>query len=118
VKRFANACEPWVGLEIDLRMMVSNWKIALNVGAAGMALPFGLGCAIAHGLYHQFRSDFGLQAILGRICSSWGVVMAITAFPVLCRILTDPKLSQVGVIVLSAGVINDVTGWVLSWLCA
>lgn len=43
--------------------------------------------------------------------------MAITAFPVLCRILTDPKSSQVGVIVLSAGVIKDVIGWVLLALC-
>jgi len=41
------------------------------------------------------------------------------AFPVLCRILTELKLlsTPVGVIVLSAGVGNDVVGWVLLALC-
>jgi Kef-type K+ transport system membrane component KefB len=41
------------------------------------------------------------------------------AFPVLCRILTELKLlhTQVGVIVLSAGVGNDVVGWILLALC-
>jgi Kef-type K+ transport system membrane component KefB len=38
---------------------------------------------------------------------------------VLCRILTELKLLQtpVGVIVLSAGVSNDVVGWILLALC-
>jgi Kef-type K+ transport system membrane component KefB len=41
--------------------------------------------------------------------------MSITAFPVLCRILTATKLldSTVGTIVLAAGVGNDVVGWAL-----
>ena len=109
-----------VGLEVDLRIMVTNWRIALSVGAAGMALPFGLGCAIAYGLYHQFRTDPGLVPIsFGTYMLFVGVAMAITAFPVLCRILTELKLlqNQVGVIVLSAGVGNDVIGWILLALC-
>ena len=32
-----------VGLEVDMRMLVANLRIALSVGAAGMMLPFGLG---------------------------------------------------------------------------
>jgi len=41
------------------------------------------------------------------------------AFPVLCRILTELKLLQtpVGVVVLSAGIGNDVIGWILLALC-
>ncbi|CAD6587157.1 MAG: K(+)/H(+) antiporter [Alectoria sarmentosa] len=109
-----------VGLEVDLRLLVRNWRIALSVGAAGMALPFGLGCAIAYGLYYQFRDDKGLVPIsLGTYLLFIGVAMAITAFPVLCRILTELKLlqTQVGVVVLSAGVANDVVGWILLALC-
>ena len=125
-----------VGLEVDLRLLVRNWRIALSVGAAGMALPFGLGCAIAYGLYHQFRDEKGLVPIsIGTYLLFIGVAMAITvglipcgesvsancgqAFPVLCRILTELKLlqSQVGVVVLSAGVANDVVGWILLALC-
>lgn len=109
-----------VGLEVDLRLLIRNWRIALSVGAAGMVLPFGLGCAIAYGLYHQFRDDKGLVPIsLGTYLLFIGVAMAITAFPVLCRILTELKLlqTQVGVVVLSAGVANDVVGWILLALC-
>lgn len=68
-----------VGLEVDLRLMISNWRIALSVGAAGMALPFGLGCAIAYGLYHRFREDPGLVPIsFGTYMLFVGVAMAIT----------------------------------------
>ena len=109
-----------VGLEVDLRFLASNWRIALSVGAAGMALPFGLGCAIAWGLYHQFRNEPSIKPIsFGVYALFIGVAMAITAFPVLCRILTELKLLQtpVGVVVLSAGVGNDVVGWILLALC-
>jgi Kef-type K+ transport system membrane component KefB len=68
-----------VGLEVDLRFLVSNWRVALSVGAAGMALPFGLGCGIAWGLYHQFREDAGLAPIaFGTYMLFIGVAMAIT----------------------------------------
>jgi Kef-type K+ transport system membrane component KefB len=44
-----------------------------------------------------------------------GVAFSITAFPVLCRILSELKLldTTVGIVVLSAGVGNDIIGWVL-----
>ncbi|KAF7502826.1 hypothetical protein GJ744_005019 [Endocarpon pusillum] len=109
-----------VGLEVDIRLLISNWRVALSVGALGMALPFGLGCAIAWGLYHQFKDEPGLAPIsFGVFMLFVGVAMAITAFPVLCRILTELKLLQttVGIIVLSAGVANDVVGWILLALC-
>lgn len=119
-----------VGLEVDLRFLVSNWKIALSVGLAGMALPFGLGAGISVGLYNDFNSEEGVKPIdFGVFLLFIGVAMAITvsrfangrplrelidmqAFPVLCRILTELKLlmTPVGIIVLSAGVGNDVVG--------
>ena len=105
-----------VGLEVDLRMFGGNWRVALAVGALGMTLPFGLGIAVAWGLYNQFASDPGTtHTSFGVFALFIGVAMAITAFPVLARILTELKLlsTPVGVIVLSAGVGNDVVGWVL-----
>lgn len=109
-----------VGLETDVRFLMSNWRIALGVSAAGMVLPFGLGCAISYGLYNQFQNDPGTVPIaFGTYLLFIGIAMAITAFPVLCRILTELKLlgTRVGVIVLSAGVGNDVVGWILLALC-
>jgi Kef-type K+ transport system membrane component KefB len=68
-----------VGLETDLRFLVSNWRIALSVSAAGMVLPFGLGCAISYGLYHEFRSDPELVPIgFGVYLLFVGIAMAIT----------------------------------------
>ena len=68
-----------VGLEVDLRFLVSNWRIALSVGALGMALPFGLGAAIAYGLYHTFHNEEGLVPInFGVYLLFIGVAMAIT----------------------------------------
>ncbi|KAF3046726.1 K(+)/H(+) antiporter [Didymella keratinophila] len=109
-----------IGLEVDLRFLLSNWKIALNVGVVSMVIPFGMGCAIAVGLYNEFKDEPGMVEIDFAIFMLFiGVAMAITAFPVLCRILTELKLlmTPVGVIVLSAGVGNDVVGWILLALC-
>lgn len=68
-----------VGLEVDMRLLMSNWRIALGVGAAGMALPFGLGCAVAYGLYHEFANEPGMVPIsFGVYMLFIGVAMAIT----------------------------------------
>ena len=68
-----------VGIEVDLRFLASNWRIALSVGAAGMAFPFGLGCAIAYGLYHQFKDEPGTVPVsFGTYLLFIGVAMAIT----------------------------------------
>lgn len=74
-----------VGLEVDLRFLVSNWQIALSVGAAGMALPFGLGCAISYGLYHEFKEDD--SGSFGTYMLFIAIAMAITVCQrVQCRL--------------------------------
>lgn len=68
-----------VGLEVDLRFFFSNWKVALSVGAVGMILPFGLGCAIAWGLYHEFQDESNIVDIdFGTFMLFIGIAMAIT----------------------------------------
>jgi Kef-type K+ transport system membrane component KefB len=103
-----------------MRLFTSNWRVALSVGLAGMLLPFGLGCAIAYGMYNDFRGDAGIVPISFPVYMLFiGTALSITAFPVLCRILTELNLlgTPVGVTVLAAGVGNDVVGWVLLALC-
>ncbi|KJZ77001.1 hypothetical protein HIM_03322 [Hirsutella minnesotensis 3608] len=109
-----------IGLETDVRFLVQHWRVATSVAFAGIALPFAVGCGLAWGVYHAFREDSGLEPIRFSVFMLFiGIAIAITAFPVLCRILTELKLldSSVGVITLSAGVANDVVGWVLLALC-
>lgn len=109
-----------VGLEIDLRFLASNWRIAVSVASLDMAIPFGMGYVIAYGLYHEFRNEEGVAHINYATYGLFiAIAIAITAFPVLCRILTALNLlnTNVGVIVLSSGIANDVVGWVLLALC-
>ncbi len=68
-----------IGLETDVRFLVSNWRIATSVAFAGLALPFGLGCALAWGLYHQFSGDEGIVNISFSVYMLFiGVAVAIT----------------------------------------
>lgn len=68
-----------IGVETNLRTLVSNWRVALSVSAAGMILPFALGCAVAYGLYHEFRDDPALAPIsFGVYMLFIGIAMAIT----------------------------------------
>ncbi|RYP81335.1 hypothetical protein DL770_005926 [Monosporascus sp. CRB-9-2] len=108
-----------IGLEVDLRMFTNNWRVALSVGIASMLLPFGLGFAIAWGLYHEFVGGAAEELGFGIYGLFIGTALAITAFPVLCRILSELDMlgTPVGVTVLAAGVGNDVVGWVLLALC-
>jgi Kef-type K+ transport system membrane component KefB len=86
--------------------------MSATVAFAGMVLPFGLGAALAVPLYNNFISS---DVKFTHFMLFTGVAYSITAFPVLCRILTELKLldTTVGVVVLSAGVANDIVGWTL-----
>ncbi|PIL37426.1 transporter [Ganoderma sinense ZZ0214-1] len=101
-----------VGMEIDTRVLRRNARASSAISIAGLILPLGLGAAIAVPIYHQFTDG---TANFGYFILFVAVAVGITAFPVLCRILTELKLldTTVGVVTLSAGVGNDVVGWVL-----
>ncbi|KDQ30912.1 hypothetical protein PLEOSDRAFT_1062891 [Pleurotus ostreatus PC15] len=101
-----------VGLEIDGAVIRRNARLSTIVALAGMILPFGLGAALSIPLYKEFVDE---NVKFTHFMLFTGVAYSITAFPVLCRILTELKLldTTVGIVVLSAGVGNDVIGWVL-----
>src|ERR1700761_760899 len=82
------------------------------IGIGGMLLPFAVGTGMSKVIYDRFIPHaLNYTHFLVFI----GVSYSITAFPVLCRILTELKLldTTVGISVLSAGVGNDVLGWTL-----
>lgn len=93
-----------VGLEVDFSLFRRNVAISSSISLLGLVIPFGLGAAVSKGIYDRFVEtgtvDFGTFLLF------IGTANAITAFPVLARILTDENLlrDHVGVIVLSAGV--------------
>jgi Kef-type K+ transport system membrane component KefB len=99
-------------LEVDVRIVKRNAKSSLAISLAGIVLPFGMGAGVAVPIYHNYVNP---HIKFGYFLLFTGVAMSITAFPVLCRILTELKLldTNVGITVLSAGVGNDVVGWIL-----
>ena len=101
-----------VGLEIDSAIIKRNARLSATVALAGMILPFGLGAGLAVPIYHHFIDP---SILFTHFMLFTGVAFSITAFPVLCRILTELKLldTTVGIVVLSAGVANDIIGWTL-----
>ena len=101
-----------VAIELDVSLAKRNAKASLAISVTGLVIPLGLGAAIAVPIYHNFVEP-GVH--FGYFILFVAVAVGITAFPVLCRILTETRLldTTVGVLVLSAGIGNDVTGWVL-----
>lgn len=101
-----------VALEIDTRLLKRNVVASASVSIAGLIIPLGLGAALGVAVYKHYVDP---SINFGYFLLFVAVAIGITAFPVLCRILTELKLldTEVGLIVLSAGIGNDVVGWIL-----
>lgn len=107
-----------IGLEVDISFIRKNLKVSMTVGFINMAIPFAFGCGIAKGMYNEYKNDsttLGAPVTFTTYMVFIAVAMCITAFPVLARILTELNLigDRVGTIVLAAGIVNDLTGWIL-----
>lgn len=96
-----------VGLEIDVRVIKRNAKSSMLISATGLVIPLGLGAVLGIPIYHEFVDP---SVNYGYFLLFTAVAIGITAFPVLCRILTELHLldDTVGAVVLAAGVGNDV----------
>lgn len=101
-----------VGLELNGELLRKRAQATLAVSHSSIVVPFVLGSALALYLYPRL-------APAGVAFTSFsmflGAAMAITAFPVLARILTDRGLQQsaLGVIALGCAAADDVTAWCL-----
>jgi Kef-type K+ transport system membrane component KefB len=97
-----------IGMELDLGLVRGSGGAALLVAHASMVVPFSLGVALAVALHPLAgNGEFtGFALFLG-------AAMAITAFPVLARILTDTGLyrTRLGVLSLTSAAVGDLTAW-------
>ncbi|CEP61056.1 Kha1p LALA0_S02e05754g [Lachancea lanzarotensis] len=111
----------FLGLEVDVRFIKNHARTAFSVGLATLTVPFGFGCLFAIPLYNTYmknvESEQGIKFTVFMVFIA--VSLSVTAFPVLCRILAELRLltERVGIVVLAAGTINDVIGWILLALC-
>jgi len=99
----------------ELRMpsgLASQMRASCWVGGLGMLLPFLLGFAMAPWLHPQL-APAGVAFLPFALFIA--TAMAITAFPVMARILKDKGLaaSDVGTLGLTSAAVADVLAWIL-----
>jgi Kef-type K+ transport system membrane component KefB len=101
-----------MGTHIDTHDMLKQGRKATVVSLSGIVLPLALGGALAFFLYPEFA---GSKATLASFMLLVGTAMAITAFPVLARILEERRMlaTSIGALALLCAAIDDVVGWCL-----
>ncbi|KAG6889853.1 hypothetical protein C0992_003832 [Termitomyces sp. T32_za158] len=97
-----------VGLQIEPFVIKKNLRVSAIIALSGMIFPFITGAGFSVLLYQQFVNG-NVQPTYFMFFT--GVAFSVTAFPVMCRILTELKLldTTVGATVISAGVGNDIS---------
>ena len=101
-----------LGTHIDAHAMLKHGRKASVVSLSGVLLPLTMGGALAFFLYPAFA---GSKASLLSFMLIVGTAMAITAFPVLARLLEDRGMlgDKIGSLALLCAAIDDVIGWCL-----
>lgn len=101
-----------VGLELNGGLLKRLGRAAFVISNASMIVPFLLGLALALVLHPQLA---GRDVPYLSFALFLGVALAVTAFPVLARILTDCGLSRtgLGVLALTCAAVGDATAWCL-----
>jgi Kef-type K+ transport system membrane component KefB len=101
-----------IGLELNAGLLRRHAATTLTIAHTGIVVPFLLGVVLAFWLYPGLAPE-GVQFL--SFALFLGVALAITAFPVLARILTDQRLekTELGVLALGCAASGDVTAWCL-----
>jgi Kef-type K+ transport system membrane component KefB len=105
-----------VGMHLDLPFVRASGRTVAVVAQASIVVPFGLAVGLAALAYPVFGE--GVDPV--PFCVFLGSAMAVTALPVLARLLVEVGLhrNRVGAIALAASAINDVIAWCLVALVA
>ena len=100
-----------VGLGFRTEHFRQNVRSAFSVSLAGMAAPFLV--AVALGPWLMSQGLFGANINTTQAILFTGACIAITAFPMLARIIHERGLSgtPLGALSLSAGAIDDAGAW-------
>jgi Kef-type K+ transport system membrane component KefB len=102
-----------IGMDFEFSHLKArrNLRAVLAVTVASVCVPMLLGLLIGH-LSHQDLAPGIDPTVYSLFC---GVGLAITAVPILGRILREYGLTraEVGVVAISAAALNDVVGWIL-----
>jgi Kef-type K+ transport system membrane component KefB len=101
------------GLEVDLHIVFQQGRQAIYTSVFGLVIPFVMGFALAYFLPGVF--EIKTSSNLLAFALFMGTSMAITALPVIARILMDIGIfkTRMGMLVISSAMINDLIGWLI-----
>jgi len=98
------------GLETDIRVLRNLGRAAFSSSVCGLLIPFASGILLGLWLDERFvlKDRLSLALFLA-------TAMAVSALPVLARILMDLNLSRrnFAIVALSAAVVDDAAGWIV-----
>ena len=101
------------GLEVDLHIVWQQGRQAVTTSVFGLIIPFCIGFTFPY-FYAEF---FGINDVNTRLTFAlfMGTAMAITALPVIVRILMDLNLfrSRMGLLVVASAMVDDLVGWLI-----
>lgn len=101
-----------LGARLDTHLMLRQSRMAILTSLSGIFFPLLLGATLA---FFLFPFLAGPKATQVSFILMVGTAMAITAFPVLARFLTERKLlgTSVGTLALTCAAVDDVVAWCL-----
>src|SRR5690606_12462511 len=101
------------GIEVDLGIVLKQGKTAVTTGVMGIIFPFLTG----FGFSYLFPHHMGIQDESMRFVFAlfMGTALSISALPVIAKTLMDLKIfnTQIGYIIISAAMFNDLIGWLI-----
>ena len=100
------------GMEVQLPLVIEQGKVALSTTFFSMLIPIGVGYLGVQMLPDLFMVSNGDVGIVGFFI---GVVLSITALPVIARILMDMKLfkTRIGMTIIASAMLIDLLGWLI-----
>lgn len=101
-----------IGVEFDTNLIRRRLRSAASISIAGIVTPLVLGVLLAILLNDQ-PGLFGPQVSVGEAMLFLGAAIAVTAFPMLARIVFEHGLTgtSLGTLVLAAGSVDDAVSW-------
>jgi len=101
------------GLEVDLHIVLQQGRQAVTTSFFGLIVPFSIGFSFPY----FFPEFFGIADPAYRLVFAlfMGTAMAITALPVIVRILMDLNIfkSKMGLLVVASAMVDDLVGWMI-----
>ncbi|MBX3143842.1 MAG: cation:proton antiporter [Trueperaceae bacterium] len=100
------------GLEIDLPLIRRHARTAVGIAAGGMVTSFTAGAVLGSLLPDSLLADPTQRTVFVLFIAT---AMAVTAIPVLAKVLIDLKLMRrdIGQTIMAVGMIEDTFAWIL-----